>query len=372
MSLDLSCKLVLGPGVQRTKHTYFLLFLIAALAIGGDCDQFGQMGASDADGDGVQNAADNCPGTANGDQADNDGDGLGNACDSLTAATYALRTDQGVIEVTTDDCGRPSRLVDDEGAFTFSWSDDGTLVTISVEEGGVTTSVDVPIDWSADSLLEEILQYAADSGEDTTSQQDWLAANPDLPAQAAACGSAGGKGRLAEQPRPPAGGFETMGDYFYFLTERYMYWFGIADELEAETVAQLGEVPPRFQRMLDHIRLLIDGLNKDWLDEYYGCVPCSSACSGIDCSEFGACYRHGDCDERREEDCIAVGGEFYPNTTCEYACCATEIVSGITCCENVEAHACTLIDLRDDIVAVFNYFYRCEDGYIPQCPTCDN
>lgn len=36
----------------------------------------------DSDGDGVANAADNCPGKANSDQADNDSDWVGNACDN--------------------------------------------------------------------------------------------------------------------------------------------------------------------------------------------------------------------------------------------------------------------------------------------------
>ncbi|MFO1462440.1 MAG: Calx-beta domain-containing protein [bacterium] len=38
---------------------------------------------ADADGDGIANAADNCPDVANADQADSDGDGLGDACDSV-------------------------------------------------------------------------------------------------------------------------------------------------------------------------------------------------------------------------------------------------------------------------------------------------
>jgi hypothetical protein len=38
-------------------------------------------GSADADGDGVSDAADNCPGASNPDQADSDGDGIGDACD---------------------------------------------------------------------------------------------------------------------------------------------------------------------------------------------------------------------------------------------------------------------------------------------------
>ncbi len=41
-----------------------------------------EQSAPDADGDGVPDAVDNCPDTANADQADADGDGIGDACDS--------------------------------------------------------------------------------------------------------------------------------------------------------------------------------------------------------------------------------------------------------------------------------------------------
>ena len=43
---------------------------------------------SDRDGDGVSDAADNCPGTWNSDQADGDGDGVGDACDTLVPPDF--------------------------------------------------------------------------------------------------------------------------------------------------------------------------------------------------------------------------------------------------------------------------------------------
>ena len=36
---------------------------------------------TDGDGDGITDAADNCPGVSNADQADSDGDGAADACD---------------------------------------------------------------------------------------------------------------------------------------------------------------------------------------------------------------------------------------------------------------------------------------------------
>jgi len=47
----------------------------------------------DADGDGVADAADNCPATANADQADGDGDGVGDACDNCPAVANADQAD---------------------------------------------------------------------------------------------------------------------------------------------------------------------------------------------------------------------------------------------------------------------------------------
>jgi hypothetical protein len=49
--------------------------------------------AGDADGDGVLDAADNCPQTPNADQADDDGDGVGNACDSCRLTPNAGQAD---------------------------------------------------------------------------------------------------------------------------------------------------------------------------------------------------------------------------------------------------------------------------------------
>jgi hypothetical protein len=61
----------------------------------------------DADGDGVANAFDNCPNTANQNQADSDADGDGDACDNCPAQPNSAQDDQdsdGVGDV-CDNCG---------------------------------------------------------------------------------------------------------------------------------------------------------------------------------------------------------------------------------------------------------------------------
>ena len=67
-----------------TSRSYFFTSATATTASGTDTlglvTQF-VYGSADADGDGVPDAADNCPGVRNPDQADSDVDGIGDACD---------------------------------------------------------------------------------------------------------------------------------------------------------------------------------------------------------------------------------------------------------------------------------------------------
>jgi subtilisin family serine protease len=72
--------------------------------------------APDGDGDGVADAADNCPGTANVSQADSDGDGVGNVCDA--APNHDDRDADGDgVENADDNCPTPSNAtqVDSDG-----------------------------------------------------------------------------------------------------------------------------------------------------------------------------------------------------------------------------------------------------------------
>lgn len=48
---------------------------------------------TDADGDGIPDASDNCPAIANPDQEDFDGDGLGDACDAHNTVAIDIKPD---------------------------------------------------------------------------------------------------------------------------------------------------------------------------------------------------------------------------------------------------------------------------------------
>lgn len=80
---------------------------LAATALSGN-----EPGAPDADGDGIPDAADNCPAAANASQRDADGDGAGDACDDLppdaTTEVWSVNGTSGLTAQTP-----PSPLVND-------------------------------------------------------------------------------------------------------------------------------------------------------------------------------------------------------------------------------------------------------------------
>ncbi|MBN8431429.1 PHB depolymerase family esterase [Microbulbifer salipaludis] len=67
------------------------------------CSTGGGEPTTDTDGDGVEDTLDNCPNTANADQADNDNDGIGNACDS-TPDGEPVDTDGDGVTDAVDNC----------------------------------------------------------------------------------------------------------------------------------------------------------------------------------------------------------------------------------------------------------------------------
>jgi len=316
----------------------------------------------DEDGDGTPNATDNCPATANSDQADANHNGIGDACEEPSNRRYAIVTSEGVVEATFDDCLRPAGIIGPDHSASITWSSMADTVVVTVTEGGSTSSVTAPVDWSENAIAGAWDAYEDSTGRDLTTLRNWLTAHPELLQQLATC-QAGNAAKLVIQLQSQnSDDWETLGDYFSHLAEMSLGYAGITEELERETIRQLGSIPPGFQKMLGRIGMLEDNLEKDLEDELHECVPCSSDCN-IDCSGYGACIRGDRCDEQREADCLAAGGRFFAHSTCNYACCATAIQTGYTRCDDLPVESCILIDLDDGVVAIPHYGHHCSSLY---------
>lgn len=94
-----------------------------------EIELLGSIGAADSDGDGIHDAADNCPNTANADQADADGDGIGDACDpdNGTGVGESLMPDE---VLTTGEW-----LESSNGQYRFYLQADGNLVLRDQQTG---------------------------------------------------------------------------------------------------------------------------------------------------------------------------------------------------------------------------------------------
>ncbi len=169
--------------MQKFRSFIIPFMILIMLAIINSGRAIGATGGLDSDGDGVLNSGDNCPLTANPDQADANGNGIGDVCDAPFPDGFAYVTPQGVVQTKTDACLRPVTILSPDAVLTLSWSGDASHFDLTIE--GKTFPVD--IDFSDSALLEAISAYEAETGQDLSAMRTWIAQNPGLVSAVARC-----------------------------------------------------------------------------------------------------------------------------------------------------------------------------------------
>jgi hypothetical protein len=132
------------------------------------------------DDDSVIDALDNCPATANTDQADADGNGVGEACQGKGLATgevIGYSTADGVAEAIFDQRLRSVQLSSPGQVATLVWPDDASRVDVELVVSSIRTTSSTPVDFSDEALL-AALDDAEAEGEDVAAYRQYVADYP--------------------------------------------------------------------------------------------------------------------------------------------------------------------------------------------------
>jgi len=309
----------------------------------------------DRDHDGIENAPDNCPATANAEQADDDGDGVGDACESPYVDHIAAVTDRGVVEVQLDERRRPTLLVGAAADASFTWAAGSASAEVHTSRAEKSVILSISPDFSDDAILAALDQLAADIGADVTLTRTWIDAHPTAVAAivsgaetirvrtpAAGAANSAGERRTA---RIRQAGSEAVDEYLFGLQVAFAVALVTADDVYDASAGFSGDSDLADSLWDLHWSMVrLEWFLQDLLeDQVRSCEEqCTLACQ-VDCTISGAgacCTLEGEvpCVDLDAAACEARAGTFWSGFTCADVVCPCEEVE----CGAVEWGACVL------------------------------
>ena len=310
----------------------FVLPLITCIALVAACGFNGCSRLEDMDDDGIADASDNCPATANADQADADGNGVGDACQGEGLATgdsLAYQTDAGVAEARFDQRLRSVQIASPGQVATLVWPADSSHVDIELVINRIRTTSSTPVDFSDTALL-SALDAAEAEGTDVAVYRQYVADHPGQILQIV----------TGQQPPSSAseqGWLEQQQQVLYPGVDKYLHrlhqaviicrataW-AFKSQLDQTEDPQLQEHYSALAKHFADLAREIDDIHDDQERE---CITCTDNCN-VPCEVPPEVYEHAccfynfeanqaDCVETYEMDCTNNWhGEFYEDFFCE-------------------------------------------------------
>lgn len=344
---------------------------------------------TDSDADGHIDLCDNCPATANSEQADGDGNGLGDACDGGTASGFAVRTADGIVEIAFDGRGRPSLLVAGKQSAEFDWSDDATRVDVTIHDAPGSQKVILPVDLSDEALSALLTELENETGADYTTLREGLSDNPGLVAQVAAGlepppgnakRSSGAASRVKIGPNLQAADISDtqlamwghLGPLWYkammLQDARHHLWDAYVQYREYFGLAEPDE-ETRQRELIAAAYDLEEEAFKTYDSQKGACEPCTTDClRGCETIGTGACCTFQgsitSClDDSTEQGCAESQGQYHPASFCAaFECGAAGACCTTIDCVDTEESDCASIPGGKFTPNVACADFNCADG----------
>lgn len=306
----------------------YVLPVITCIALVAACWCNGCSILQDMDGDSVADAIDNCPATANANQADSDVNGVGDACQGEGLATgdsLGYSTTEGVAEASFDQRLRSVQMACPGQLATLVWPNDSSQVDIELVSNAVRTTSSTPMDFS-DAALLAALDAAEAEGADVAAYRQYVADYPGRIQQIVTGqqppSSASTQGRLGQQPQNLN---PTVARYLLKLTEAVLICnatgFAILDQFSQIQDPQLRDHLYKLAQSFFRLAREIEHLY-EFQHDY--CLVCSDHCN-VQCADYHACCIYNypenrvDCVDTYERESCEMDwfGKFDENYSCK-------------------------------------------------------
>jgi hypothetical protein len=280
----------------------------------------------DPDLDGVPSSRDNCPLSANTDQAKNEQRLIGSACEDLLPSGLAIPYAQGVIQIQLDAGGRPTRIATPALTLGIAWRDNAGTLELRLEAGDSPQVFTLQVDFADVALLEAAQAVQASAKVDTANLRAWVADHPGWVLAIAT-------GRMAPLLSPrssngiPGEGITLVSYPRQEAREDVEFYIGELSVISAIAYANYHEYEAQhavLDPVSNQLMVVAMAVSQAAIEEIGRCRPWTASChyKGTPGTCTFPSLGRQVCVQSGDLECNALGGRFDPGGSCPGACWA--------------------------------------------------